>query len=355
MTQAPQPVAGSSESGTTSGPTTDSSSTSGPSATNAEHVRAPQPITQAAQVTNATAVQGGDEARSSTPREAAALAALRRLDTSQSSLGTRSIDPRSTNITSPATVIAGEATSLSPPVNGGIAGRPQERRQPTEPTSTIAATSDSVPSPASAAAPTAPDDRPQAPPLIPLWDPIQYAQQMRASMYPWQQMPVTWPQQPAGQRLPTAAQASPTSRPSVQTASRGTGQDSRYSARQPQEPLSQLPATLTEEQLTRLDRLTREAIDERLRVLEGVSGTLWRCIQELHRMRSILPTREAEGLTPTPTQDNTPSEPASATGNSSSQATNTDKGKAVSTGDPQGAGTSSSTDNTPIRSMNVLD
>ena len=38
-----------------------------------------------------------------------------------------------------------------------------------------------------------------------------------------------------------------------------------------------------------MDRLTREAIDERLRVLEGISGTVWRCVEELTRMRSVLP------------------------------------------------------------------
>lgn len=54
-------------------------------------------------------------------------------------------------------------------------------------------------------------------------------------------------------------------------------------------PLAELPQTLTDEQLGRLDRLTREAIDERLRILEGVSGTVWRCVEELTRLRSVLP------------------------------------------------------------------
>jgi E3 ubiquitin-protein ligase synoviolin len=39
-----------------------------------------------------------------------------------------------------------------------------------------------------------------------------------------------------------------------------------------------------------MDRITREAIDERLRVLEGVSGAVYRCIDDLMRMRSALPT-----------------------------------------------------------------
>lgn len=54
-------------------------------------------------------------------------------------------------------------------------------------------------------------------------------------------------------------------------------------------PISQLPPTLTDEQLAIMDRLTREAIDERLRVLEGVSGAVFRCIDDLMRVRSTLP------------------------------------------------------------------
>lgn len=52
---------------------------------------------------------------------------------------------------------------------------------------------------------------------------------------------------------------------------------------------SQLPASLTDDQLATLDRLTREGIDERLRILEGVSGTIYRCIDDLLKLRSALP------------------------------------------------------------------
>jgi E3 ubiquitin-protein ligase synoviolin len=38
-----------------------------------------------------------------------------------------------------------------------------------------------------------------------------------------------------------------------------------------------------------MDHLTREAIDERLRVLERVSNTLYGCVDDLLRMRSSLP------------------------------------------------------------------
>jgi E3 ubiquitin-protein ligase synoviolin len=68
---------------------------------------------------------------------------------------------------------------------------------------------------------------------------------------------------------------------------RGPPPDPRYQQRP---PISQLPPTLTDEQLALMDSVTREAIDERLRVLEGVSGAVYRCIDDLMRMRSALPT-----------------------------------------------------------------
>lgn len=50
-----------------------------------------------------------------------------------------------------------------------------------------------------------------------------------------------------------------------------------------------LPSALSDEQLATMDRLTREAIDERLRVLEGVSRSVYHCVDDLMRMRSTLP------------------------------------------------------------------
>lgn len=64
----------------------------------------------------------------------------------------------------------------------------------------------------------------------------------------------------------------------------------------PARPLNTLPPTLTDAQLTHLDVLTREAIDERLRVLEGVSSTMYRCIEELTRLRSVLPVAAGPAL-----------------------------------------------------------
>ncbi|KAK0504950.1 hypothetical protein EDD18DRAFT_1316142 [Armillaria luteobubalina] len=80
----------------------------------------------------------------------------------------------------------------------------------------------------------------------------------------------------------------------------------RNTSRSPSEiPISQLPPTLTDDQLTVLDRVTREAIDERIRILEGVSGAVYRCIDELIRVRSALPPLPTTTPTPTaPTTDN---------------------------------------------------
>jgi E3 ubiquitin-protein ligase synoviolin len=79
----------------------------------------------------------------------------------------------------------------------------------------------------------------------------------------------------------------------------------------PARPLNTLPPTLTDAQLTHLDVLTREAIDERLRVLEGVSSTMYRCMEELTRLRSVLPV--AAGPAPPVTQTGSQSEQGSST------------------------------------------
>lgn len=67
--------------------------------------------------------------------------------------------------------------------------------------------------------------------------------------------------------------------------------------------LGDLPPRLSDEQLARMDTLTRDAIDERLRVLDNVQGTLQRCTEELLRARSVLPPFAAAPpiVHPTPT------------------------------------------------------
>ncbi|KIY66196.1 hypothetical protein CYLTODRAFT_491662 [Cylindrobasidium torrendii FP15055 ss-10] len=65
-----------------------------------------------------------------------------------------------------------------------------------------------------------------------------------------------------------------------------------------QRPLSALPRTATPEQLARIDTLTREAIDERIRVLENVDSAVWRCVDELMKVRSVLPSRASSEAPP---------------------------------------------------------
>ena len=83
---------------------------------------------------------------------------------------------------------------------------------------------------------------------------------------------------------------------------------------------------LTEEQLGRLDTLTREAIDERLKVLEAVSGTLWRCVGELTKLRSALPVEAAIEV-----RDSTDKTHGGADGTAEAESTTIEKGKAVDT------------------------
>ena len=82
----------------------------------------------------------------------------------------------------------------------------------------------------------------------------------------------------------------------------GNRNASSFFPSQPQTPApasdSRLPAQLTEQQLFAMDRLTREAIDERLRILERVSTTIHGCIDDLMRMRSALPIGSAFTATP---------------------------------------------------------
>jgi len=62
-----------------------------------------------------------------------------------------------------------------------------------------------------------------------------------------------------------------------------------------------------------MDRVTREAIDERLRVLEGVSGAVFRCIEDLMRVRSSLPAP----TTPVPGTISSPANPSVSASSSS--------------------------------------
>jgi E3 ubiquitin-protein ligase synoviolin len=73
-----------------------------------------------------------------------------------------------------------------------------------------------------------------------------------------------------------------------------------------QTPLHVLPPNLTDQQLMLMDQITREAIDERLRILEGVSVTVSRCVEDLTRVRSALPDSSNTPVSTEPQSHDTP-------------------------------------------------
>ncbi|CAK5281380.1 unnamed protein product [Mycena citricolor] len=179
----------------------------------------------------------------STPREAAALAALRRFNSGGTSAATRGDSAPQT--AGPSQTTGQEVPKLKDP----------------EVLTTDAPSAST-------------EKRAQLPALIPLYD------------------------------YSNAGVTSSAPRPS-RTTRTGLRSESRYN---PRPPISQLPPNLTDAQLAIMDQVTREAIDERLRVLEGVSSAVYRCIDDLMRMRSALPIS-----TPTATAT-----PAAASGTASS-------------------------------------
>ncbi|PPQ99709.1 hypothetical protein CVT24_009692 [Panaeolus cyanescens] len=156
------------------------------------------------------------------------------------------------------------------------ASKPQED---TTPTTTTASTSAAQPTPTPTT--TATSASTPAPPHIPRLIPIQ-ASYLRAPI----EQPVP----------PFLFNGHVNGTPSSQS------NNSRNQTYMPNVPLSQLPPNLTPEQLSKLDTLTRESIDERLRILEGVSGTVYRCIDELMMLRSSLPASSSSSNQAAPNQ-----------------------------------------------------
>jgi len=200
-----------------------------------------------------TPVEGGrpnsQEGTPSTPQEAAALAALRRL--SPDAPNSRNQESSTSTSQPPQTTLA-SPRALEPPV-------PSTTVQPTvpAPTPTVPSLSTSTPQQPTPVPVTTPNRNVNVPSLIPM------------SFSP-------------GGTGPRPANA-PLSGPSIFY--RSVPPRNALSGR----PLATLPPTLTDAQLAHLDALTREAIDERLRVLESISSTMYRCVEELIRMRSVLP------------------------------------------------------------------
>lgn len=162
------------------------------------------------------------------PREAAGLAALRRLQQGAESRGTSSSSPETSR----------------PGANEGREGRASSRQ------------------------------RLDIPRLVPLYDPTPSPGNVRP---------------PYGRGTSVNPSLAQSGRPSPRPVVSG---DPRFSQSfsTSRTPLSQLPQTMTDAQLAVMDQVTRDAIDERLRILEGVNGAVYRCIDELIRMRSALPS-----------------------------------------------------------------
>ncbi|KAJ7188475.1 hypothetical protein C8R46DRAFT_1054811 [Mycena filopes] len=197
-----------------------------------------------------SAPQGG-----STAREAAAQAALRRHNSA------RPTDSAPTS-------------SSSPP------------SQPAESTSRPSA---------SGSRPASASQRLDLPALIPVYDYTALGTNPTSPFAPQTRPPIPGARSSSSQPVPSTSHPG-NFRPRPST--RGAPPDPRYQQRP---PISQLPPTLTDEQLALMDTVTREAIDERLRVLEGVSGAVYRCIDDLMRMRSALPiSTPASSATPGP-------------------------------------------------------
>ncbi|PSR72157.1 hypothetical protein PHLCEN_2v11949 [Hermanssonia centrifuga] len=248
--------------------------------------------------------------RPSTPREAAALAALRRHNSSQTSV--------TTDTQQPASVVPSNDGAVTDITNAPSTSPPSE--MPLEASAsafTAASASGSASTPA-----TIPENRVEIPSLIPLYDLGSYAQSVR--IVPQYAQPSHFLRQQGGRMQnplqPGAPGPSQGYRASHTPApNRTPAEEHRHRPGPARGPLAQLPPTLTDEQLARLDHLTRDAIDERLRVLEGLSGVVYRCIEELTRIRSVLPPRY-QTIT-TPNDPATPNEGSSANTSNSSSST----------------------------------
>lgn len=240
--------------------------------------KTPPEAKEGASATSSGSAPGGSGSGQlgTTPREAAALAALRRFQAGRS---TESLKPPA-----PAPVPA-PAAGASPALTAGT-----PTPTPTVPGSAPGSVSAAVPIPQ-------PRGSGQAPALIPLYNP-------GASLSaggPGAATPSPYFAGASGTSTPlidVRPHASPLPRSPLPPFGQSSGSSAYFApsqmAGQTQSQGSlprpgQLPPNLTDAQLGQLDRLTREAIDERLRVLEGVQSTVWRCVEDLTRLRSALP------------------------------------------------------------------
>lgn len=201
------------------------------------------------------ASNGAQDTPSTNPREAAAMAAMRRF----SSKGTTS----TTRSTSSSSSSENTMTNERPPDNAEASSSAITVPTPTRP---------SLPSRQNTQTSF------RAPPLIPLFN-----------------TSATSPSTSSGNRPPLLSIRESQRRLLLNRAANAsfeTGQQPRTVSGYPWARAPPLPPQLTEEQLAVMDRLTREAIDERLRLLENVQIMSSRAMSDLMRCRSVLPPLE---------------------------------------------------------------
>ncbi|KAG9120414.1 E3 ubiquitin-protein ligase hrd1, partial [Ceratobasidium sp. 392] len=245
---------------------------------------APTPVQKVVPVPNKTppeAKASGSNAAPSasgsgtTPREAAALAALRRFQAGRSTESLRSHAAAGANAKAAPASLPG--TPAIPAINGVMSESRSSARSPL-----------SMPAPSESTyslTPTSPP-RGHVPNLIPLYNPGSAAAN-----------PGTTSPSPyfAGATNTSVSSLINPTLPRSPLASSAFSSTTMAQSSPPR--FGQLPPNLSESQLSSLDRVTREAIDERLRVLEGVQATVWRCVEELTRLRSVLPDPTRQGST----------------------------------------------------------
>jgi E3 ubiquitin-protein ligase synoviolin len=244
---------------------------------------APTPVQKTVPVPNKTppeakadasssTASGGGGSMGSTPREAAALAALRRFQVGRST----------ESLKSPPVTSAPASTPQTPTAtgSGGVPDLSNTRLSQSLPVGPAASAPRST-SPAGGHAPT----------LIPLYNPAPSppaAGSSMASPSPYFAGAANTSTTPLIDPRP-ALPCSPPAGFTFGQSSSGTPTSFAQLQAQPNIPRhGQLPPSLSEAQLLNLDRVTRETIDERLRVLEGVQQTVWRCVEDLTRLRSVL-------------------------------------------------------------------
>ncbi|CDO76688.1 hypothetical protein BN946_scf184677.g8 [Trametes cinnabarina] len=264
--------------------------------TQEEVAEVPTPTTSPPSSSTATTTgsqSAASDAHSVDARRAAALAALRRLDPS-------AVVPQPAPQPTDAHLSAPLANAVGPPTTAPATSEGQASELVPTPTTSAAAPPTPTDSQPGAAGPPGPQaiplsqagGRPTLPALIPLYD-TGVVQPMRVpgvNPYYYSHLHRNQPPRGAGTSQRPSAPGQPSLNQPPPSARAGPGSS--------RTPLDQLPPNLTDEQLSRLDRLTREAIDERIRVLEGVSGAIYRCMEELYRVRSVLPVTTARRTNP---------------------------------------------------------